>query len=388
MLTVLLTRFFSLALRPLAVLFEALFIPESNFIVSIIPTSMILLAASSIPIEINFYKHITSSNLLYVREYTTKLLQLIAITAFLFLAVANVFFSVDILIAMVIVFAFTIEKMSDELCRYYEYYKSSYKWLLIQIFRALWMFILVFFSVQFNLEMTRIAIILMPFCICLLSYMLYREFQFLITINFLNVSWIIKDLKFVIVGLSNNGAPSFLRLIVSLLYSEVAHAYFILSQIAQILTISLSVKFIVLRRRLIICKPHKYFSLVDANVMTVQILTFSAILFLVLIFGIINDSFLNIYIFLSTLLLLEAISTAISSIAYAISPWLFDPNVLFYFYLRSIFVTYSMLTAVYLFASFEIFPVYVVPICGAVSCLLNWYNFKSIYAYSKTNAKK
>ena len=267
-----------LALRPLIIILEGMFSSESILTITM-PTAMIILAISSIPVQKKLY----INGLHKKKEYSNYVTNLAVILTATLLFISPILFLIlinendrTLEIGMLIVVTWLIEKISDEESRRYEYLKVFSKWFIIQMVRTGWP--LVSFLIYFGTSNWGGSLLLVgfPLALALVILFLSEKINYIKWRSFNKDDFI--DGGYLVVGSTIPAlAINIPRLQVAVHIPDYANVYLAISQILSIIPILYDVLFSIKRRKLISIKPKKFYNTLKAK--NIKIMFFAISIF-------------------------------------------------------------------------------------------------------------
>ena len=268
--------------RPLVVLFEGIYC-NSNLLVSIISLNSLLIISTAVPCHIDFFKKEKLKNL---TSYISSIVQIIIFSLILSFLLYFTLFEQNILLAVISSLLFLIDKLVDELARYNELHKRYLKWFYLQFAKAAWpIFGMILFYFEY-LEYNH-AIFLVSFIVLIpLLYTFQSEFK--IKLRDYNNTEGLLNIKDKITLTIGSFIPSVLltgpRLFVSSFFPNIAHYFFVATQLANTFNLMYNIKFSIPYRRIIAIKPYKYVKIIFGNTVTIMHFTFIIALISYLLF--------------------------------------------------------------------------------------------------------
>lgn len=251
-----------LIIRPLAILSEGLWLDDVNFLVFVIPSAMMILLLSSVPVHLQYFMELSRGRVGGENKFTTEymssvfiLMVLFSVSGVLILSMTPLFNSGGIKgLAFPVVAVFCLEKISDEVSRILEFKKKFSSWFYVQIVRSSWLFIPLllallgfdYFGFFIIIACAVLFFFLVIFCL------MVKKTPGLYLIGLLNIY---KNVSYAPGNFLSASYSQFPRVFVSGYYPDIAHAYVVISQLLQGGSILFNVKFQIPYRKAISRHP-------------------------------------------------------------------------------------------------------------------------------------
>lgn len=260
MLRLLILRAVPLMLRPAVVLLEGAVITGGHILVLAIPTAMMAVMISSIPVHLNYFKS-TNSEANHERlglEYISGLTW-ISITGISILVPILLLLPLELtpILAVAIGIFFLIEKLATETSRALEFRKAFGKWFAVQCVRSGWMFAPVLLSIL-GIDYEVAFLLLATLTLVAMSLIFHRVLKLPPRMTWSGLKAIGKTLAF----LPGNFLPAIYqqlpRILVAKLYPAQAHVFLALTQLLQGGGLIFNVRYQIPYRKIIARKPKTF----------------------------------------------------------------------------------------------------------------------------------
>ena len=140
----LIIRTVPLLLRPLAVFAESFFFEGSTLSVLVAAAGGMGLALSSIPVHMPVYQTLVSDpDFSRQRNRYLSAMALLTVAGGILTVLAALFIdsATGAAVLAVVVFAYLVERATDEIARYLEFRKQFFRWFIVQIIRSGWLLV-------------------------------------------------------------------------------------------------------------------------------------------------------------------------------------------------------------------------------------------------------
>ncbi|MBX7460383.1 hypothetical protein [Qipengyuania huizhouensis] len=251
MLKLLALRGAPLFIRPLAIFLEGLLVPGQNVLVLVIPTAMLALTISSVPVHLAYYQGRDADSSASAREYASALGLILAIAVPI---LAGTLLALDAYLGGVLVAAtcmvFLIEKLSDESSRMLEFRRQFSGWFFVQILRSVWLILPILF---FKFGATyQLAFLATSFGFVLIALAVFMRVTCLTPWPKLTGMRVIRaNIVFLAASFLPASYRQIPRIMITRLFPDQAHIYLATAQLAQAVGLMFNVRFQIPYRKVI-----------------------------------------------------------------------------------------------------------------------------------------
>lgn len=323
-----------LLLRPFAVYCESIFFGQSLISVLVATAAGTGLALTSIPVHIRTYQILSSAKTFLIeRDIYLSAVTLLTLVGMIVTAFTVSFIDSDSapLVFIIVLAAYLVERITDELARYVEFQKRFGFWCFIQTVRSGWLLLAMALSLV-GLDYQIAALIIV--CALNIGYLIGLSVK--LSDFRLNLSGVIGLLKtstiYVPTAILLGTARQIPRIFVARTFPEMVHLFVVLSQFSQGVSLLYNVKFLMPWRKVISRKP-RLFEMRISNIHRKTVIVIAALI-LIGFFGAPfvpdpNDKSLTSLLFLGSVCLIDATLLAIFGAYLELTVWLRTPKMVF-----------------------------------------------------------
>ena len=366
----LIIRTVPLLLRPLAVFAESFFFEGSTLSVLVAAAGGMGLALSSIPVHMPVYQTLVSDpDFSRQRNRYLSAMALLTVAGGILTVLAALFIdsATGAAVLAVVVFAYLVERATDEIARYLEFRKQFFRWFIVQIIRSGWLLVAMAVT-MLGIGYESAALMLVVALAAAYIIVLWKALsgaRINLTAGFdLLRSSVVYVPTAVLLGL----ARQLPRMFIARSFPELAHMFLIISQFTQGVSILYNVKFLMPWRKLIARKPRQFEAKISAlHRRAVLCLSFCLIGILAVVPFVPGASpdHLGTYAVMGAICLMDAVLLAVLGAYLEFTVWLREPEAVFRSYclmlafylcgglaiwLLSVFVSMSIYAVLLLFA--------------------------------------
>lgn len=251
MIKLILIRAAPLFFRPAAIVLEGAFIGREGVLTLALPTAMMALAISSVPVHLSYFKRMNEQGTgLLAREYVAALTWVTILGFVLLFSALRILSLATGAVAWIICFIFLCEKISDEISRKFEFQRQFGKWFFMQGLRSIWLiFPVAFFLFGFDYQRSfLISAVAMSSLMVLLFFLIAGLRP---SLGFRGLPLIFKNTMYLASGLLTASYRQLPRIFVAKVFPEQAHLYLAMAQVGQGAALLFNVRYQIPYRKLI-----------------------------------------------------------------------------------------------------------------------------------------
>lgn len=252
MLKLILIRAAPLFFRPAAIVLEGVFVGRDGVLTLALPTAMMALTISSIPVHLSYFKKINDqvTEKPLAREYVAALTWVTILSFVLLLSTLKILSLATETVAWIICFTFLSEKVSDEISRRFEFERQFGSWFLIQAFRSVWLiFPVALFFLGFDYQKSFLISSIIVSVVMLALFFFITKLSPAFELS--AISLIYKNIMYLASGFLTASYRQLPRIFIAKVFPEQAHLYLAVAQIGQGAALVFNVRYQIPYRKII-----------------------------------------------------------------------------------------------------------------------------------------